>query len=261
MRFPEDRNFVAAYAVQSTAVGSNPDASITTLKHRQNPIARQTLRHGVLGGLPADAEHAALFRAHPKVPIAIHHKSRHAIVEASPAFPVGDQLIAAQLAQAAAGSYPQVSVAIANDGVNHLSREFVPRRDALEFSILKPDQAPQGCADPQRTVGVGVQSLGIAVAKRGSVLPIEHLKLHSVKADEPLLSSKPEVAVLGLCDGLNGVLRETILNLPDIMGVHPQGLGGIDRHRGSRGGVQHCAAEREPSRDKRSATAGKPRRR
>src|SRR5579862_2585482 len=109
-------------------------------------------------------------------------------------------------------------------------RESIPRRDAMENSISKPDEAPRVGSDPQRAVRFGVQGSRIAVLQIGCVFPVINCKSHSVKADQPLLGSEPKITILGLCDGLNGVLRKTILNLPDIMGVNAQGLGGIGRN-------------------------------
>jgi hypothetical protein len=79
-----------------------------------------------------------------------------------------------------------------------------------------------GCADPKLALFVFVQKLDLAAADFMGIFGIEHLEAHSVKANQSLFGCHPEITVVSLEYGVNGVVWQALFSLPNIMPVLTQ---------------------------------------
>ena len=61
------------------------------------------------------------------------------------------------------------------------------------------------------------ESANVVALELRCVLLIENSESHAVEASQTLLSANPDVAVSGLRDRVNGVLRQPVLSEPDFV--------------------------------------------
>src|SRR5687768_5880132 len=72
-------------------------------------------------------------------------------------------------------------------------------------------------ADPKCTLPISQQGANVVALDLWRILFIENSKSYAVEASQTLLSADPDVTIRGLCNGVNGVLRQAILGKPHLM--------------------------------------------
>src|SRR4051812_18640267 len=82
-------------------------------------------------------------------------------------------------------------------------------------TILQSNQPSAVGGDPKITFGVFAQILHPNIFQGYSADIANTCKPDSVEANQPLLSSQPQIAILGLQDAINRRLRQPLRSLPD----------------------------------------------
>jgi len=59
--------------------------------------------------------------------------------------------------------------------------------------------------------------------------PVEEGEIDAIEANEAAIGREPQVAVLSLADGVDGVLGQTVVGLPELLAVLAERLSGIER--------------------------------
>jgi hypothetical protein len=88
--------------------------------------------------------------------------------------------------------------------------------------------------DPKAAGSIFVQRLDVAVCEAARISLVENGETHAVEPDEPALGAEPDVAVAGLEDRLNRVLRKAVLGSPDLMRVLRDRLVRVERRGAAR---------------------------
>src|SRR5262249_19808659 len=105
------------------------------------------------------------------------------------------------------------------DGSNGIIGETVLHGVDGELSLTVADQAAAKGAYPERAFVVLIEDPNIIVPDVVSIGFIEDLELRAVEANQAFLSSDPQIAIAGLEQALNAVLRQTILRAPNGMDI------------------------------------------
>ena len=87
---------------------------------------------------------------------------------------------------------------------------------------------PVGRSDPQRAIRRGRQR-GDGIGRQIALGLVEYREFVAVEARQALVGSQPEVAVGGLRDGADGVLRQPVLLGPRPARILREALAGIER--------------------------------
>ena len=82
-------------------------------------------------------------------------------------------------------------------------------------TVLQPDETAIHCADPQCPGATFVQRKDLIAAKTWSIRRIENRKAIAIKAREASESAYPEITVVVLQHRIHGVLRQTLLRVPN----------------------------------------------
>ena len=69
-------------------------------------------------------------------------------------------------------------------------------------------------ADPQTSLAILLEEADVVAFERRCVFLVENREVETVETDESFLRSDPEIAVLGLDDRLDGVLRQSVFGRP-----------------------------------------------
>ena len=109
-------------------------------------------------------------------------------------------------------------------------------RISEEFMIC-PMHQPGLCSDPETAIAGPQQRLNPEGGSRLSDLRRPWNEPHTIKTDESVLSSDPQVTIRSLCDCVGTAIEESVLQSPDRMSILRDLPTGIDRPCG--------AAERE----------------
>ena len=79
----------------------------------------------------------------------------------------------------------------------------------------------------------------------GSITLVKDGKANTVEASKPLFGAKPEIPILCLCDGPNGVLREPLIITPHVLYILRQGLIRVERMAMLRKPIMDYACNRQ----------------
>ena len=108
--------------------------------------------------------------------------------------------------------------------------------ELLETSIAVAQQPVVQGADPQPSVRRQQRGQRTALQQR-RIRAVEDREIHAIEASQPVDRRKPEIAVGGLCDGADRVVRQAVRGGPDVVAELRQSQLGIqspggDRHQG-----------------------------
>src|SRR5262245_23154038 len=84
-----------------------------------------------------------------------------------------------------------------------------------ENAILQPRDATAVTCDPQTPIAAGAQGGNPTVLQLRRRWLVHRREPNSVKTCQPFMCSHPKVAVAGLRYGVNRVLRQSVVRLPD----------------------------------------------
>src|SRR5579859_664674 len=88
-----------------------------------------------------------------------------------------------------------------------------------ELACSVTHEAAAKRADPESSFTILIKNADIVVPDRVCVCLIEDLELKPVKAHQPFLGADPKIAVAGLKQRLDAVLRQAVLRAPNRMDV------------------------------------------
>ena len=191
LRLPEDSELPGAQLVQSAAVGANPQVSPAVFMDRPHEVVRQPV-----------------FCREGREP-AIPPPAQTASVCADPEIPLG----------------------VLAERKHHIVRQAVPGRIRGERPVFQARQPAAIRADPEAPVSRGEESHDIAVRERGGIGRVEDREADTVEPYNACLRREPQVAIGGLGNGLDRVLRQPVLHQPGGMGELREGLRGIEGER------------------------------
>jgi hypothetical protein len=73
------------------------------------------------------------------------------------------------------------------------------------------------CANPQTALAIFDQEANVVTLERGRIFFVEDGEVQTVKTRETFLCSDPEITILGLDDGLHGVLWQSVFREPRLV--------------------------------------------
>ena len=101
-------------------------------------------------------------------------------------------------------------------GSEHLDRALVAAKQAVRSG--RPERAVARLGERADEVA--------AQLRRGA--PVEECEFDPIEADEPAVGGEPQVAVMRLPDGVDGVLWKAVIGLPKLLAELAKGLCGIE---------------------------------
>ena len=129
--------------------------------------------------------------------------------------------------------HPQAGWTSRYDACDGAGRKAIGSAEQLKRSLVAPEQSV-GSGDPQRTVGsLGERADQIAAQLRRGA-PVEESEVDTIEADEAAVGGQPQVAVASLADGMNCVLGQAIVGLPELLTILTEGLCRIERVKRAR---------------------------
>ena len=99
-------------------------------------------------------------------------------------------------------------------------------RRAFQGAPVAPEETI-GSGSPERSVGRFSKRADQVAAICGVERAVEEGEVHAVEADETAVGREPEITVAGLEDGMDSVLGQPIVCLPELLAILPKRLGGI----------------------------------
>ena len=109
-----------------------------------------------------------------------------------------------------------------------IAGETVAPCEGAEPAVLQAQESLATHAHPEPSLVVLAQGQDRVLGQLRRVALVEDRKADAVETNQAFLGSEPEIAVARLADGLDGVLRQPLLGLPDVLYVLGQSLGGIE---------------------------------
>ena len=222
-----------AAPAQPTVERSHPEVPVPVLVYRQDDVAREPLR------LPEDSElpgaqlvQPAAVGPNPQVSPAVFVDRPHEVVRQPVLCREGREPAIPPPAQTAAVcADPEIPLGVLAERKHHIVRQAVPGRIRGERPVFRSRQPAAIRADPEAPVSRGEESHDIAVRERGGIGRVEDREADTVEPYDAGLRREPQVAVGGLGNGLDRVLRQPVLHQPGGMGELREGLRGIEGER------------------------------
>jgi hypothetical protein len=109
---------------------------------------------------------------------------------------------------------------VLQDGSNRVvGKAATLDRVLCKLSILITDKTATESAYPQCAVAVLIKDADVIMPNGASIGFVENFEFNTVKPDKALLCPNPDIAIIGLQHGLNTVLGQAIIRVPDPMNI------------------------------------------
>src|ERR1035438_5075742 len=128
---------------------------------------------------------------------------------------VGLQLGADKLCYAVRAFDPHIAFGVPTDGADEPARQAVAVGVRGGNAVFQPDETAVHSTDPQCSGTTFVQREDAITPETRSTCQVENPETLAIKAREPPECAYPEVAVVVLQQCIHGVLRQSLLRLPD----------------------------------------------
>jgi hypothetical protein len=207
-------------ARDAAPVGSRPEPALAVFGERHHGHAGQAIVEAVADERALrEPDQAAAVEPDPQLARVALLEGHHGAARQAVARGVARERPVFEPREAgAARSHPEAAVAVLGERPHRVFGQPLPHRVGREHAALEPGQAAAVRADPESALAVRQQREDALAHERRGVPLVEHAEADAVEADEPLVGSEPQVAVPGLGDGVDGVLREAVVAPPDVAG-------------------------------------------
>ena len=214
--------------------GSRPDLPPRILADGEDGAVGHARQRHALEARPVVAAEPA-FRADPQRPVTIRAEGRHEIAGQAPLPQAeGGNLLPLDAAQPRLGADPDRPRPVLRQREDRTPREVFPHAVRLAFAVFQPQEPAAVNARPERPVAGLDEGADVAPGHARGVRFVEDREMDAVETDEPLLRSDPDVAVLALEHGLDGVLGEALGCVPLLQAVLEKVPGGVQRAEADR---------------------------
>ena len=240
-----DRHELAALQAECAGLGARVEVAILQFGEAEHRRLRQAaLARRMDPRPPAVEAHRAFGGRHPHRPVPAGQQAIDDVGRQAAARAMAGHLAAVEHVHAGAfGADPEAALVV-EGGIHHLVLpEALGAPVGPPAPTIEDGHAAARGAHHQRAIGGDPQRPDAVVAQRGHVAAVEYLELEAVVADEAFPGGEPEVAVRGLDDRVDLVVRKGFARGP-----------GLAEHRTDRLGQRRCRGD-EPGQHQQQAHA------
>jgi len=121
--------------------------------------------------------------------------------------------------QAVVSANPELAIAVLVDCAHEVVCQSISDRKRTKLAVAIADQASALAPNPECAVAGDGQTENIVVGKGGCVFAIVLNETRAIETKQAAGGADPQIAIVGLREGLNDLFWKAILHTPDSLGV------------------------------------------